>query len=179
MWVPRVLDWERKLQPQPLLWGDRKGIEETIDIGGDAITGAMKHSVAHLEQAKARPVETVPASSLAVPESGTAATSSAGTPVPDTKPSTDEAKQASPAVASSTVTTGKGPEQTTAEEEEDDAGVVVDYVGESSKLPLDIAVMESLAQCGSDDRLKRVITNILLVGGLSNMQGVGFALQSR
>lgn len=136
----------------------------------------MRHSVAHLEQPRARPAEAVSAA-LTVPGT-TAAVSPAGTPNPDTKPSADDLNQASPAPGATT-NASKGQEQANGDEEEEDAGPAVDHVGESSKLPLDVAVMESLSQCGSDDRLKRVITNILLVGGLSNMQGVGFALQSR
>lgn len=177
-WVPRVLDWERKLQPQPLLWVDRKDIEDPIDIGGDAITAAMKQSVAHLEQPRSVATESI-APSLAVPDNTIAGASSADATDPIQKPTTDESGQASPAPATSAAPAGSVHEQVNGDGPEEEAGPAVDYVGESSKLPLDVAVMESLAQCGSEDRLKRVITNILLVGGLSNMQGVGFALQSR
>lgn len=55
----------------------------------------------------------------------------------------------------------------------------IDYSFESGKLPLDVAVFESIAAAGGDDKVKRVATNILVVGGLANVQGVGFALQSR
>lgn len=177
VWVPRVLDWDKKLQPQPLLWRERKGIEDPIDIGGDAVTAAMKQSVAHLEQPRVRPAEKA-STTLAVPDAAAAATSSpAGTPNPDAKPSAEELDGASPAPAQQAG--AKAGEQANGDEEEEDTGPTIDYVGESSKLPLEIAVIESLAQCGSEDRLKRVITNILIVGGLGNMQGVGFALQSR
>lgn len=174
-----MLDWERKLQPQPLLWSERKNIEDPIDIGGDAITGAMKQSVAHLEQPKIPRAEKISAS-LAIPDATAPATSPAGTPNADTKPTAEELNGASPAPGQQTATTAaKAQEQANGDEEEEDTGPSIDYVAESSKLPLEIAVLESLAQCGSEDRLKRVITNILLVGGLGNMQGVGFALQSR
>lgn len=176
--MPRVLDWERKLQPQPLLWIDRKEIENPIDIGGDAVTAAMKQSVAHLEQPRVVVAENA-APSLTVPENSTATASSAGTPNPETKASADESRQVSPVPAASAAPAGNVQEPSNGEATEEEAGPALDYVTESSKLPLDVAVMESLAQCGSEDRLKRVITNILLVGGLSNMQGVGFALQSR
>lgn len=161
-----------------MLWRERKDIEATIDIGGDAVTAAMRQSVAHLEQPRVRAPDPESAS-LTVPENSMAAVSPAGTPNPDTKPVGDEANQASLAPGAPPATTAKPQEQGNDEEDEEDAVPTLDYVAESSKLPLDVAVMESLAQCGSDDRLKRVITNILLVGGLSNMQGVGFALQSR
>jgi actin-related protein 8 len=180
VWVPRVLDWETKLQPQPLLWSSRKAVEQLVDIGGDAITAAMKQSVAHLEQPRVRPAETIESThgdTLGIP--GTASSLSA-VPSPDIKPIAGEVRPASPMNGQQASTaTGKAEQQANAEEEEEDAGPVIDYEGESSKLPLDIAVIESLTQCGSDDRLKRIITNILLVGGVANMQGAGFALQSR
>lgn len=177
-----MLDWERKLQPQPLLWRDRKGIEDPIDIGGDAITAAMKQSVAHLEQPRVRAAESnaPPAATLAVPDTAAAASSPAGTPGVDTKPSAEDLNGASPAPAQQGGSAApKTQEQANGDEDEEESGPTIDYVAESSKLPLEIAVLESLAQCGSEDRLKRIITNILLVGGLGNMQGVGFALQSR
>lgn len=174
-----MLDWERKLQPQPLLWSERKSIEDPIDIGGDAITGAMKQSVAHLEQPKIPRAEKASAL-LAVPDAAAPATSPTGTPNVELKPTAEELDGTSPAPGQQTATTAsKGQDQANGDQDDEETGPTIDYVGESSKLPLEIAVLESLAQCGSEDRLKRVITNILLVGGLGNMQGVGFALQSR
>jgi actin-related protein 8 len=61
----------------------------------------------------------------------------------------------------------------------DPAAIAIDYLAESSKLPLDVAVFESICQSGAEDKVKRVATNILVVGGVGNLQGIGWALQSR
>lgn len=50
---------------------------------------------------------------------------------------------------------------------------------ESSKVPLDLAVLESLAASGTEDRAKRLAQNIFIVGGTGRMINCAWGLQSR
>ena len=206
-WAPRILDWDRKHSSKPQLWAAKEDIEDTIDIGGNAITAAMRKSVQHLTQPRLNS-----SNGLAAPDSGNQATegdpspsvpaiassdtmiAEAGLIVPvgtalDVKPTVEAPRASSPAVSASNSGTSKsflGSQQPskkggtpTPVEPAALPLTSVDHALESSKLPLDVAVYESITQAGGDDKVKRVITNILITGGTANMQGVGFALQSR
>ena len=50
---------------------------------------------------------------------------------------------------------------------------------EASKVPLDVAVFESLCTVVGEDRLKRLVNSIVLIGGTAKIHNAGFALQSR
>lgn len=117
--------------------------------------------------------------SPAVPDD--AASSAPGTPAQELKPTYQaDVRASSPAVSVSGTTSKTAAVSNKADTPAPvDNTPSIDHFTESSKLPLDVALLESLSHSGSDDKLKRVITNILIVGGIGNMQGVGFALQSR
>ena len=55
----------------------------------------------------------------------------------------------------------------------------IDVRLESSKLPLDVAVVESILACGTEDRMRKVCANIIIVGGTGAIHNIGFAVQSR
>lgn len=50
---------------------------------------------------------------------------------------------------------------------------------ESSKVPLDLAVLESLSASGSDDKAKKLAQNIFIVGGTARLINSAWGLQSR
>lgn len=51
---------------------------------------------------------------------------------------------------------------------------------ESSKLPLDVAVVESIIAAGpAEERMKKVAANLLIVGGTGGIHNIGFAVESR
>lgn len=50
---------------------------------------------------------------------------------------------------------------------------------ESSKVPLDLAVLESLSAVGSEDRTKKLAQNIFIVGGTARLVNMAWGLQSR
>lgn len=198
LWAPRVLDWEYKQAPKPRLWPTKAENEDVLEIGGNAVTAAMKQSTRHLAQPRpsllavdsgpgATPTENGPVhgSHGAAGEANgtlTASDSRAGTPNSDIKPAlqahTDITRASSPALSvsgKSAIEKGKAAVPTQA----DPAAIAIDYLAESSKLPLDVAVFESICQSGAEDKVKRVATNILVVGGVGNLQGIGWALQSR
>ena len=49
----------------------------------------------------------------------------------------------------------------------------------AGKIPLDIAIVESLSSAGLEDRVKRFASSIIIVGGGAKMHGMSWALQSR
>lgn len=55
----------------------------------------------------------------------------------------------------------------------------IDIRIEAGKIPLHIAVMESILAAGTPDRQKRLSQNVLIVGGTSLIHNVGFAIESR
>lgn len=63
----------------------------------------------------------------------------------------------------------------------------VDVRRESSKLPLDVAVVESIlaivsgspTSLAAEERVKKIATNLLIVGGTGGIHNVGFAVESR
>ena len=171
------------------------------------MTAAMRKSVQHLTQP--RPTVPHQASGLAVPGapaqdgshspslltgSGDAimAHQSLGgqdDPNIDIKPNIDAFRASSPAVSGTGTGVGKAPFSNHPPLQKSVTPVPaeampvplnsVDHELESGKLPLDVAVYESITQAGGDDKVKRVISNILVIGGVANMQGTGMALQSR
>lgn len=190
LWAPRVLDWEHKQAPAPRLWQGKREYEDVLEIGGNAITAAMKQSTRHLMQprpdllALQHPSGGIVPTNVANGDASAAAAppSAPGTPNPEAKTGAqtylDATRASSPALSvssKSAVEKSKAPTPNTAEMHEGN----IDYLAESSKLPLDVAVFESICQSGADDKVKRVATNILVVGGVGNLQGIGWALQSR
>jgi actin-related protein 8 len=114
------------------------------------------------------------------PATATATPSQPGTPVPafgETGPPTRTGSP-TPAVAvpkpAATPTTAKGGATGDAE-----LLSTVDVPAESSKIPLDVAIMASLSTAQTEDRVKRLVSGLLLVGGSSLIPGSGWAIQSR
>lgn len=54
-----------------------------------------------------------------------------------------------------------------------------DIVSEASKVPLDVAITESLNCAGSDEKVKKLCSSIIVVGGTALMQGINWAIQTR
>lgn len=50
---------------------------------------------------------------------------------------------------------------------------------ESSKMPLDVAAVESIMASGTEDKMKRLCQNILVVGGTGRIHNMSFAVESR
>ena len=189
-----MLDWDYKSLPAPRLWSAKADYEDVLEIGGNAVTVAMKQSTRHLIQPRPTLLATDSASaSMSAEMSGsgqnglangtlTAVDSRDGTPALEVKPNAaaqaDLTRASSPALSVS----GKGlaaQSKAVTPLQAEATGSGIDYLAESSKLPLDVAVFESICQSGAEDKVKRVATNILIVGGVGNLQGIGWALQSR
>lgn len=185
LWAPRVLDWDYKQASTPRLWPGKAEYEDVLEIGGNAVTAAMKHSTRHLMPARPDLTSQISFTGQGnglTAETNGLANSNPGTPNPDARTAfsaqLDATRASSPALSvssKSAVEKSKALTPTAIELQ----SVEIDYVAESAKLPLDVAVFESICQSGAEDKVKRVATNILVVGGVGNLQGVGWALQSR
>ncbi|TIC08703.1 actin-like ATPase domain-containing protein [Wallemia mellicola] len=105
---PRVLEFDKKLQPKNQLWGDS---ESTLDIGSGNTSQAMQMSTMHLAGQKP---------------------------------------------------TGN-----------------IDVQTESSKVPLHIAIKNSIAATTTEERIKKFSQSIVISGGSSHLKGVGFGIESR
>lgn len=55
----------------------------------------------------------------------------------------------------------------------------IDYGWEAGKLPLDLAIVQSLSAAGSEDRVKKLCGAIVLTGGLANLHNVAWGISSR
>jgi hypothetical protein len=126
------------------------------------------------------------------PEVATATPSQAGTPVPafETGPPTRAGsptpavavpKTAAVAAATTTTTTTSTTTTKGGANANGDAELLnaVDVPVESSKIPLDVAVMTSLSTAQTEERVKKLVSGLLLVGGTSLIPGAGWAVQSR
>ncbi|GAA5949539.1 hypothetical protein JCM21900_000256 [Sporobolomyces salmonicolor] len=121
-----------------------------------------------------------PSSSLGVPPpSGPASTAAAssltGSPAPEGGNGTPKlagSALGAPAVTASLSTTSATPVAAP-------PPPAIDVRYESSKIPLDVAVVESILAAGAEERMKKVAANLLIVGGTGGIHNVGFAVESR
>lgn len=150
-------------------------------------TNAMKNSTRHLFLPTTS-VPLVPASALAPPtgDSSRAASpasrSQAGTPaVEDPSGLAPIALPplpglAAPATATPSLAGSPAPERPALVPP---TPQTIDTRYESSKIPLDVAVVESILAAGAEERMKKVAANLLIVGGTGGIHNIGFAVESR
>lgn len=55
----------------------------------------------------------------------------------------------------------------------------IDVVFEASKLPLDVAIFNSARAAGGDDKIRKYLQAVLVVGGTALLPGMAHALESR
>lgn len=58
-------------------------------------------------------------------------------------------------------------------------GLPIDVCAEASKLPLDIAIFNSARACGGDDKIRKYLQAVLVIGGGAQIPGMAHALESR
>ncbi|KPV74531.1 uncharacterized protein RHOBADRAFT_15770, partial [Rhodotorula graminis WP1] len=198
LFAPRVIDFDAKRTAINELWS--KDVDDNVEIGAADVTNAMRASVRHLlvpptpvaapgGSGAGTPAVEEPQQQVAAVVGGGAlppippaagapapapASSFAGSPAPETaggtpKPLAPPAPAAAAAAAASPAPPPPPP-----------PAAAVDVARESSKLPLDVAIVESLLAAGpAEERLKKVAANLLIVGGTGGIHNVGFAVQSR
>ena len=60
-----------------------------------------------------------------------------------------------------------------------DAAPQIDLQLEASKLPLDVAIFNSTRAAGGDDKIRKYLQAVLVVGGTALTPGIAHALESR
>lgn len=58
-------------------------------------------------------------------------------------------------------------------------GLPIDVCLEASKLPLDVAIFNSARACGGDDKIRKYLQAVLVIGGGAQLPGMAHALESR
>lgn len=58
-------------------------------------------------------------------------------------------------------------------------GPVIDVCFEASKLPLDVAIFNSSRAAGGDDKIRKYLQAVLVIGGTALIPGIAHALESR
>ena len=58
-------------------------------------------------------------------------------------------------------------------------GLPIDVCFEASKLPLDVAIFNSARACGGDDKIRKFLQAVLVIGGGAHIPGMAHALESR
>ena len=58
-------------------------------------------------------------------------------------------------------------------------GFAIDVCFEASKLPLDVAIFNSARAAGGDEKIRKYLQAVLVVGGCALVPGMGHALESR
>jgi len=86
------------------------------------------------------------------------------TPVPSNQPASQQRQ-------------GQGPSQS--QQPLKDAAPQIDLLLEASKLPLDVAIFNSARAAGGDDKIRKYLQAVLVVGGTALTPGVAHALESR
>ncbi|GAA6022077.1 hypothetical protein JCM11491_004742 [Sporobolomyces phaffii] len=176
LFAPRVIDFESKMVPQPELWS--KNVDDYVEIGQGGVTNAMKNSTKHL----LLPTTSVP---FAPPAPHAAATEASRSATPSGDDASGLAPVALPplpglsATAATTPSLGGSPAPADKSALPALAPQAIDTRYESSKIPLDVAVVESILAAGAEERMKKVAANLLIVGGTGGIHNVGFAVESR
>ena len=58
-------------------------------------------------------------------------------------------------------------------------GYTIDVCFEASKLPLDVAIFNSARAAGGDEKIRKYLQGVLVVGGCALVPGMSHALESR
>jgi len=58
-------------------------------------------------------------------------------------------------------------------------GLTIDVCFEASKLPLDVAIFNSARAAGGDEKIRKYLQAVLVIGGTALIPGMGHALESR
>ena len=99
------------------------------------------------------------------------------TPVPTNQPTTQQQTQQQPQQPQQQPT-GQG-SGTASQQPSKEAAPQIDLFLEASKLPLDVAIFNSTRAAGGDDKIRKYLQAVLVVGGTALTPGMAHALESR
>ena len=137
--------------PSPVS-GDTTKVDEDAAVG-DAELGTEEAAPTQMEVDKEKPED-----------------SKNQTPVPSSQPTPQQQTQQQQQQGQ-----GQGPSQ----QHSKDAAPQIDLLLEASKLPLDVAIFNSTRAAGGDDKIRKYLQAVLVVGGTALTPGVAHALESR
>jgi actin-related protein 8 len=93
-------------------------------------------------------------------------------PTPPLPASTVGVDEAVPDIAAASPGTGDG-------KETGESGLNLDIAFEASKLPMDVAIFNSARAAGGDEKIRKYLQAVLVVGGTALVPGISHALESR
>jgi actin-related protein 8 len=93
-------------------------------------------------------------------------------PTPPLPSSTGGAEEPVAETAATSPGTGEGTGSTS-------GGINLDIAFEASKLPMDVAIFNSARAAGGDDKIRKYLQAVLVVGGTALIPGISHALESR
>lgn len=93
----------------------------------------------------------------------------------------DEAEaESKPVIAVATAEQGQAPaQQPTPQQPTYPGGHAIDVCFEASKLPLDVAIFNSARAAGGDEKIRKYLQAVLVIGGSALIPGMAHALESR
>ncbi|MBW0537534.1 hypothetical protein O181_077249 [Austropuccinia psidii MF-1] len=191
MFSPSIIDFDKKLKRPKYFYADKDVLDDVLDLGGNAITEAMRNSTGisvFTKPATLAPVSTTNgteinrpptinaedatfamADEVASPYSGTPQPIASGidsnAPTRRPSPSLPGPKISNPMGVSNAVETSFRPSAA--------------FLSAVSKVPLHEAVVQSIFACGSEEKCKRMAGAIIIVGGGGLIHNVGYALTTR
>ncbi|KAF9461204.1 actin-related protein [Collybia nuda] len=193
LFEPRVIEFERKrLGLKPRLGSG--ATEEIIEHQADQVTNAMMISTQHLmptvapadsndqpqkqggsesQPGVATPAEQQEVQPMAVDDQPVLAPPNLFTDGIEIIDVEDESKAATPSLPtpSAKVVSNTPPVHP--------GGFEIDVCFEASKLPLDVAIFNSARAAGGDEKIRKYLQAVLVIGGTAHIPGMGHALESR
>jgi len=190
LFEPRIVDFDRKrLGFQQHRKSDVT--EEIIELQADHVTNAMVISTQHLmpssEQSESPQKKDTTADGVPQPGSSTPAESQDVQPMvvddpapPPSNPPTDGGELIDVENDTKVPTPQQNPEAKTPPTATIyPGGFSIDVCFEASKLPLDVAIFNSARAAGGDDKIRKYLQAVLVIGGTAHIPGMGHALESR
>ncbi|KAG0142268.1 hypothetical protein CROQUDRAFT_50536 [Cronartium quercuum f. sp. fusiforme G11] len=191
MFTPQIVDFSRKHRPGKQLYSDKEGVDDVLDLGGNAITEAMRNSTGHPAYVKPTgasivvPITngsefkpaTVASEDVSAALEEIASPYGGGTPQPTVAgDSGAPTRRPSPSPATTKHVTNTLPTTTSAEVPAIQPSVII---AEASKLPLQEAIVQSILACGTEERCRRMAGALIIVGGGGLIHNVGYAITTR
>ncbi|PBK72447.1 actin-related protein [Armillaria solidipes] len=179
LFEPRVIEFDRKRIGFQLN-GHPDVTDDVLEIQGENVTSAMMISTQHLlpsptsgappiDSQDATKSESIDVASVPAPQD-----SGAGTPM-----DVDSIKDANRGSGSQQQQPISDAPEPIPPSSSPTSGYDIDVCFEASKLPLDVAIFNSARASGGDDKIRKYLQAVLVIGGGALVPGMAHALESR
>jgi actin-related protein 8 len=132
-------------------------------------TGAATAQAGDVASEAPAPTKSEETSASDTPMEGEATSKAPTPPLPSSSGGADEAV---PETTATSPGTGEGTGTTS-------GGLNLDIAFEASKLPMDVAIFNSARAAGGDEKIRKYLQAVLVVGGTALIPGISHALESR